>query len=109
MIIVMIILIMIIAMGTTKSYTNITPSLPFIYYLSNYLSIYLDDDTYNLLLILNNLGQCYREMGQLQLSLDVFSSALNNITEYKRYVDNLLLFIMRLYVKTSTELMTIEL
>ena len=48
-------------------------------------------------------------MGQLQLSLDVFSSALSNITEYKRYVDNLLLFIMRLYVKTSLELMTIEL
>ena len=103
-------MMMIIAMGTTESYTNITSSVPFIYlsnYLSIYLSIYLDDDTYNLLLILNNLGQCYREMGQLQLSLDVFSSALSNITEYKRYVENLVLFIMRLYVKTSTELMTI--
>ena len=94
----------------TKSYTNIASSIPSINS-SNYLSIYLhiDDDTYNLLLILNNLGQCYREMGQLQLSLDIFSSALRNITENNRYVDNIILMIMRLYVKNDTVLMIIEL
>lgn len=42
------------------------------------------NDTFNLLLILNNLGQSYREIGQLNLSLDSFNNALTNITiEYE--------------------------